>query len=101
MMPAFRAVYTEYLALPFPIALCGDRLADMEDRLRRLEKNMTTLTQQAQTIQELTCALRRTEYDLSQVHASVSFRLGRILTWLPRKLRDGMKRLRGTGCVSE
>ena len=101
MMPAFRAVYTEYLALPFPIALCGDRLADMEDRLRRLEKNMTTLTQQAQTIQELTCALRRTEYDLSQVHASVSFRLGRILTGLPRKLRDGMKRLRGTGCVSE
>ncbi len=88
MMPAFRTVYTKYLALPFPIAMCSDKLADMEDRLRYLEKNMTA-------IKELNSALRRTEYDLSQVHASVSFRLGRILTWLPRKLRDGIKLLRG------
>ena len=95
MMPAFRAVYTKYLALPFPIAVCSDKLADTEDRLHCLEKNMTILTQQAQTIQELSSALRRTEYDLSQVHASVSFRLGRILTWLPRMLRDGFKHLRG------
>ena len=102
MMPAFRAVYTKYLALPFPIAVCSDKLADTEDRLHCLEKNMkqqeqtlAILKQKEQTIQELSSALRRTEYDLSQVHASVSFRLGRILTWLPRMLRDGFKRLRG------
>ena len=105
MMPAFRAVYTKYLALPFPIAMCSDKLVEMEDRLRCLEQTLTILkwqeqtiaimTQQEQTIKELSSALRRTEYDLSQVHASVSFRLGRILTWLPRKLRDGIMHLRG------
>ena len=35
-----RDVYTAYLALPFPIAMCGDRMIEVENRLRFMEKNM-------------------------------------------------------------
>ena len=28
--------------------------------------------------------------DLDHVHASVSFRIGRVITWLPRKVRGGV-----------
>ena len=34
--------------------------------------------------------LTRTKYDLDSVHASVSFRIGRAVTWLPRKARGGV-----------
>ena len=33
----------------------------------------------------------RLQYDLDCVHASVSFRIGRAVTWLPRKMRGGVR----------
>lgn len=39
MIPGIRDVYTEYLSLPFPITICADRLIDIENRLRYIEKN--------------------------------------------------------------
>ena len=39
----------------------------------------------------------RLQYDLDCVHNSVSFRLGRGITWLPRKLRGGVQCLREHG----
>lgn len=44
MIPRIRDVYTSFLALPFPIALCGDRQIEIENRLRYLEKNNKTGT---------------------------------------------------------
>ena len=44
MIPRIRDVYTSFLALPFPIALCGDRQIEIENRLRYLEKNKKTGT---------------------------------------------------------
>lgn len=38
MIPQIRDAYTAYLALPFPIALCGDRQIEIENRLRYMEK---------------------------------------------------------------
>lgn len=40
MIPAIRNVYTEYLRLPFPIAMCEDRSIEIENRLRFLEKKL-------------------------------------------------------------
>ena len=42
MIPQIREVYTSFFALPFPIALCGDRQIEIENRLRYLEKNNKT-----------------------------------------------------------
>ena len=39
----------------------------------------------------------RLQHDLDCVHASVSFRLGRALTWVPRKLRGGVRCYRDHG----
>lgn len=39
MIAQIRDVYTKFLALPFPIAICTDRLIEIENRLRFLEKN--------------------------------------------------------------
>ena len=44
MIPQIRDVYTSFFALPFPIALCGDRQIEIENRLRYLEKNNKTGT---------------------------------------------------------
>lgn len=44
MIPRIRDVYTSFLALPFPIALCGDRQIEIENRFRYLEKNKKTGT---------------------------------------------------------
>lgn len=41
MIPQIREVYTEFLNLPFPIAMCGDRMIEIENRLRFMEKNLT------------------------------------------------------------
>ena len=39
MIPRIRDVYTSFLGLPFPISICSDRLIEVENRLRYLEKN--------------------------------------------------------------
>ena len=39
----------------------------------------------------------RLQYDLDCVHASVSFRVGRAITWAPRKVRGGLRCLRDNG----
>lgn len=39
----------------------------------------------------------RLQYDLDCVHDSVSFRIGRAITWVPRKLRGGVRCLRDNG----
>ena len=39
MIPRIRDVYTSFLGLPFPISICSDRLIELENRLRYLEKN--------------------------------------------------------------
>ena len=31
------------------------------------------------------------QYALDCVHASASFRIGRVITWLPRKIRGGVR----------
>jgi len=41
--------------------------------------------------------LRILQSDLAHVHASVSFRVGRAITWLPRKLRGGVRCYREHG----
>lgn len=37
LIPQIRDVYTRFLSLPFPIPACGDRLIEIENRLRFLE----------------------------------------------------------------
>ena len=39
MLPQIRNVFTDFLALPFPISLCNDRLREIENRLRFMESN--------------------------------------------------------------
>lgn len=41
----------------------------------------------------------RLQYDLDCVHASVSFRIGRVITWAPRKLRGGVRCLKEHGAA--
>ena len=41
--------------------------------------------------------IRSLQSDLDHVHASVSFRIGRAITWLPRKLYGGVKCVRDHG----
>lgn len=45
--------------------------------------------------------LEKTQYDLDCVHQSHSFRIGRAITWLPRALRDGARRLPKGGETAE
>lgn len=40
MIDDLRKCYTDFLKLPFPIAICNDRMIEIENRLRFLEKNM-------------------------------------------------------------
>ena len=44
MIPEIRDVYTGFLSLPFSIAICSDRLIEIENRLRFLEKNSTPVS---------------------------------------------------------
>lgn len=41
MISQIREVYTDFLSLPFPIAICNDRMIEIENRLRYYEKNVT------------------------------------------------------------
>ena len=75
-----RDVYTTFLSLPFSIAMCSDRLIEIESRLRFMESG-----------EEQKKRADRLQYDLDCVHNSVSFRLGRAITWLPRKVRGGVR----------
>lgn len=44
MIPEIRDVYTGFLSLPFPIAICNNRLIEIENRIRFAEKNSTMAT---------------------------------------------------------
>ena len=46
---------------------------------------------------KLKVKLDRVQYDLDCVHASVSFRVGRAITWAPRKLRGGVRCFQDNG----
>ena len=48
-------------------------------------------------VEELKAQNARLQYDLDCVHNSVSFRLGRGITWFPRKVRGGVRCLRDHG----
>ena len=39
------------------------------------------------------------QYDLDCVHSSVSFRVGRVITWAPRKVRGGVRCLKEHGAA--
>ena len=47
--------------------------------------------------QETGCRSDQLQYDLDCVHNSVSFRVGRVITWAPRKLRGGVRCLKEHG----
>lgn len=80
----------------------------LEERAEFLEQEKQLLEEQIrdnclveQSLQKETETLRETVYgwelELKAVQASVSYRLGRTLTWLPRKLRGGVRCVRENG----
>ena len=71
MIPEIRDVFSRFLSLPFPIALCDNKLIEIENRLRFMEKN-------------------NAKY-YSLLDNSDSNRFVRILTWLPRKIAGGIR----------
>ncbi len=81
MIPAIRNFYREYLSLPFPISLCDNKLVDIENRIRYMETRTTATN-------------NNIYYDFEEMKNSVSFRIGRMITWLPRKARDVIRRLK-------
>ena len=71
-----------------------------EDQSESNKKKMQQL--QAVYDQEIECLLvklKRFELDLTEVHNSLSFRIGRGITWLPRKIRGCFRCLRRNGFV--
>ena len=63
-------------------------LAQKEKELRQKEAE---LKQKADALREKEEELRRTKRALEQLRSSTSFRIGRGMTWLPRKLRGGLR----------
>ena len=61
------------------------------------ERIMKSLGEQPGETNRLKEQNARLQYDLDCVHASVSFRIGRAITWLPRKLRGGIQCYREHG----
>ena len=53
MIPEIRDVYTGFLSLPFPIAICNDRLIEIESRLRFYEKNSIHVSQGNRVIKKI------------------------------------------------
>ena len=98
MFDRIRDVYTAFLSLPFPIAICSDRLIDIENRIRYLSVIQEIHNEELKKHnEELKKHADRLQYDLDCVHDSVSFRIGRGITWLPRKVRGGARCLRDHG----
>lgn len=48
-------------------------------------------------IERLVSKLKKVEYDLNSINNSVSFRIGRSITWFPRKIRGGLRCLKHNG----
>lgn len=72
MIPKIRTVYERFLALPFPIAVCDNKLVEIENRLRYME------------------GLRGSTSSRS-FDESTSFKIGHTITFLPRKIRGGIR----------
>ena len=99
-----RDVYTTFLSLPFSIAMCSDRLIEIESRLRFLASSEEQKKREIEnrlsflaSSEEQKKRADRLQYDLDCVHNSVSFRVGRAITCFPRKVRGGVRCLRDHG----
>ncbi|MDD5955096.1 MAG: glycosyltransferase [Firmicutes bacterium] len=77
------------MILEAPIAYKYHRLA--------VENRENTKTIKTGNPESMSSKLERTKYDLDCVHKSVSFRIGRAVTWLPRKIRGGVRCLAAHG----
>ena len=77
MIPLIKSVYTEFLSLHFPISLCQDRLIEIENRLRFIESNGNN---------------NNIYYEFESMKNSFSFRIGRAITWFPRKVRGLLRK---------
>ena len=79
-----------------PLSLYFWRYAKNSVFFERILKTMgetaaEELKKQKAETDELKVQNARLQYDLDCVHASVSFRVGRAITWAPRKLRGGVR----------
>ena len=74
-----------------PLSLYFWRYAKNSVFFERILKTM------GETADELKVRNARLQYDLDCVHNSVSFRVGRAITWAPRKLRGGVRCFRDHG----
>lgn len=77
------------------------RLADQENRIadqeRRIADQENHIAQQNNRIAELENRVGEKEHQLLKVTSSLSFKIGRALTWLPRKVRGALRRLKKLG----
>ena len=67
------------------------------EKLKQQNAEIERLKKQNAEIAKLKKKTARLQYDLDCVHASVSFRIGRAITWLPRKVRGGIRCCREHG----
>ena len=66
---------------------------DFETKYNNLESNMMNYIQARDaTILQQSNRLNELNQELQCLKNSKSFRIGRIITWLPRKIRDYLKR---------
>jgi len=62
-----------------------------ETMARELKKKTVEMDKLKAEVEELKKQNARLKHDLDCVHNSVSFRVGRAVTWLPRKIRGGVR----------
>ena len=58
---------------------------------REIENELFNQILASSQADDLRRTAKRLQYDLDCVHASASYRLGRAMTWLPRKIRGGIR----------
>ena len=69
-----------------------------EERKKK-DAEIEKLKKQNAEIEKLREQIARLQYDLDCVHNSASSRIGRAITWLPRKIRGGVRCFRDHGAI--
>ncbi len=105
-MPTEREIYFKHLEFYFwkkglPKDLikkgCGERL-DMMLKLQSYQCKVITLEQDLAASKkindELTQLIAEKKREILEIQHSKSYNVGRAITWLPRKIRDGLNRLK-------
>ena len=99
----FRDLKKQYQVLKKEIDALLRDLEQQKQRAERLQEALDNREKETDTLRhDLEKQKKRADtlqYDLDCVHDSISFRVGRAITWAPRKMRGGVQCCRdhGTG----